>query len=50
VDLSSDRLLMNEWFRIASKETGLEVNAEITKCMVLSRDQDAGRKWEHRGR
>jgi hypothetical protein len=27
---------------IASKEIGLEVNAEKTKCMVMSRDQNAG--------
>ena len=27
----------------ASKETGLEVNADKTKCMVMSRDQNAGR-------
>jgi hypothetical protein len=28
---------------IASKEIGLEVNAEKTKYMVMSRDQNAGR-------
>jgi hypothetical protein len=28
---------------VASKETGLEVNADITKHMVLSPDQNAGR-------
>jgi hypothetical protein len=28
---------------IASKEVGLEVNAEKTKYMVMSRDQNAGR-------
>ena len=28
---------------VASKETGLEVNADETKYMVMSRDQDAGR-------
>jgi hypothetical protein len=28
---------------VASKETGLEVNADKTKCMVMSRDQNAGR-------
>ena len=28
---------------VASKETGLEVNADKTKYMVISRDQDAGR-------
>ena len=28
---------------VASKETGLEVNADKTKYMVMSRDQDAGR-------
>jgi hypothetical protein len=27
---------------IASKETGLEVNAEKTKSMVMCRDQNAG--------
>jgi hypothetical protein len=27
----------------ASKETGLEVNADKAKCMVMSRDQNAGR-------
>ena len=26
-----------------SKEIGLEVNADIAKCMVMSRDQNAGR-------
>jgi hypothetical protein len=28
---------------VASKETGLEVNAEKTKYMVMSRDQNAGK-------
>ena len=28
---------------IASKESGLEVNADKTKYVVMSRDQDAGR-------
>jgi len=27
---------------VGSKETGLEVNADKTKCMVMSRDQNAG--------
>jgi len=27
----------------ASKENGLEVNADKTKCTVMSRDQNAGR-------
>ena len=27
---------------VASKETGLEVNADKTKCMVVPRDQNAG--------
>jgi len=27
---------------VASKEIGLEVNADITKYMVMSRDQNAG--------
>jgi hypothetical protein len=26
---------------VASKETGLEVNADKTKCMVMSKDQNA---------
>jgi len=28
---------------MASKETGLELNADKTKYMVMSRDQNAGR-------
>jgi len=28
---------------VASKETGLEVNGDKTKCIVMSRDQNAGR-------
>jgi hypothetical protein len=28
---------------VASKETGLEVNADKTKYMVMSRDREAGR-------
>ena len=28
---------------VASKETGLEVNADKTKYLVMSRDQNAGR-------
>jgi hypothetical protein len=31
-----------ETLLIASKEIGLEVNAEKTKYMVMSRDQNAG--------
>ena len=27
---------------VASKETGLEVNGDKTKCMVMCRDQNAG--------
>jgi len=27
---------------VASKENGQEVNADKTKCMVMSRDQNAG--------
>jgi len=29
---------------VASKEIGLEVNADKTKFMVMSRDQNAGRR------
>jgi hypothetical protein len=32
----------------ASKEVGLEVNVEKTKCMLVSRDQNAGQNWEIR--
>ena len=28
---------------VATKEIGLEVNADKTKCMIMSRDQNAGR-------
>jgi len=28
---------------VASKETGIEVNADNTKCMVMSQDKNAGR-------
>jgi hypothetical protein len=31
-----------EALRVASKEIGLEVNADVTKYMVMSRDQTAG--------
>jgi len=31
---------------IASNEIGLEVNADKTKCMVMSRDQNAGRSHD----
>ena len=31
-----------EALTIASKEIGVEVNAEKTKCMVMSRNQNAG--------
>jgi hypothetical protein len=33
---------------IASKEIGLEVNAEKTKYMVMSRDQNAGQNETYR--
>ena len=37
---------MNLWVvRNVSKETGLEVNADKTKYMVISRDQNAGRRY-----
>jgi len=32
-----------EFLIVASKKKGLEVNADKTKYMVMSRDQDAGR-------
>ena len=32
-----------ETFLVATKETGLEVNADKTKYMVMSRDRNAGR-------
>ena len=32
-----------EFLIVASKETGLEVNADKTKYMVMSRDQNTGR-------
>jgi hypothetical protein len=31
---------------VASKEIGLEVNADKTKCTVMSRDQNAGRSHD----
>jgi hypothetical protein len=34
----------SEAFAVASKETGLEVNADKTKCMVMSQDQHSGRR------
>jgi hypothetical protein len=33
---------------VACKETGLEVNADTTKYMVMSRDQNAGRSYSRR--
>jgi hypothetical protein len=30
---------------VVRKETGLEVNADRTKCMVMCRDQNAGRSY-----
>ena len=30
---------------VATKEIGLEVNADKTKCMVMSRDRKAGRGY-----
>jgi hypothetical protein len=33
----------SEVLAVAGKETGLEVNADKTKYMVISRDQNAGR-------
>ena len=30
---------------VASKETGLEVNADKTKCMITYRDQNAGQSY-----
>jgi hypothetical protein len=34
-----------EAFVVASKETGLEVNSDKTKYMVMPRDQTAGRSY-----
>jgi len=31
---------------VATKEIGLEVNADKTKYMIMSRDQNAGQKWK----
>jgi hypothetical protein len=31
---------------VASKEVGVEVNVEKTKCMLVSRDQNAGQNQE----
>jgi len=36
----------NEALVIANKEIGLEVNADKTKYMVMSRDQNAGRSHD----
>jgi hypothetical protein len=33
----------SETLVVTTNETGLEVNADKTKCMVMSRDQNAGR-------
>ena len=30
---------------VATKEIGLEVHADNTKCMIMSRDQNAGRSY-----
>ena len=30
---------------VAAKETGLEVNADKTKYMIMSRDENAGRSY-----
>jgi hypothetical protein len=35
-----------ETFIHASKEAGLEINAEKTKYMLLSRHQNAGQNWD----
>jgi hypothetical protein len=32
-----------EYLVVATKETGLDVNADKTYCMIMSRDQTAGR-------
>jgi len=34
-----------EAFAVVSKEIGLEVNADNSQCMVMSRDQNAGRSY-----
>ena len=41
-----DKILMNLWVvRSVSKETGLKVNADKAKYIVMSRDQNAGRSY-----
>jgi hypothetical protein len=35
---------------VAVKEIGVEVNEEETKYMVMSRDQSAGKKSQHKDR
>ena len=39
-------LKKTEVFVLASRETGLEVSADKTKYMVVSRDQNAGRSHD----
>jgi hypothetical protein len=37
--------MQNFCLLVASKKTGLEINADKTKYMVMSQDEDAG--WSH---
>ena len=41
-------IMLIYWEEVACKETGLEVNADTTKYMVMSRDQNAGRSHNMR--
>ena len=34
-----------EYLVVATKEIGLEINADKIKCMILSRDRNAGRSY-----
>ena len=42
MDRSIHTIKKTEAFLVASKEIGLEVSADKTKYMVMSRDQNAG--------
>jgi len=38
-------LVMFIWIVIASTDTGLEVNANKSQCMIITRDQNTGEKF-----